>query len=211
MDVIGPVTFLTELTAKILGSRSNRPRLGVRILSFRPDRDDRRLVFRASVLNYGRIIASDCAGYWTILDPGLRELSSGQGVFWSPTNDDDYDFRNRQFTSATIEFNERRFCWAELDVTSAAVEGTGVNLFPYDCTKGVYAFTLIVEYGQYKSFDFVGIEVPDRIPTTVSERDAIQGIEVRWKHRRGLGGLRRGQRIQSFVANTDYHNYVRPI
>ena len=35
MDVLGPVTFLTDLTGKILGSRANRPRLSVKILSLR--------------------------------------------------------------------------------------------------------------------------------------------------------------------------------
>ena len=35
MDVLGPVTFLTDLTSKILGSRANGPRLSVKILSLR--------------------------------------------------------------------------------------------------------------------------------------------------------------------------------
>jgi hypothetical protein len=130
-------------------------------------------------------------------------------VFWSPANDD-YDFRNRQLTSATLEFNERRFCWAELDVTNAAVVGTSIHLFPYICPEGLYTFALIVEYGQYKSFDFVGIEVPKRIPSSVSEFDAIQQVGVQWSSRRGPKGLWRTWRIRNSVANTDYHNYVRP-
>lgn len=78
-------------------------------------------------------------------------------------------FRKRQFTSATLEFNERRFCWAKLDVTSAAVVGTNIHLFPYVCAEALYTCALIVEYGQYKSFDFVSIEVPERIPSSIFE------------------------------------------
>ena len=119
-------------------------------------------------------------------------------------------FRNRQCTSAILEFNERPFCWAELDVTNATVVGTNIHLFPYVRAEGLYTLALIVEYGQYKSFEFVGIEVPERMPSSISEVDAIQQVCVEWNSRHGPKGLWRTWRIRNFVANTDYHNYVRP-
>ena len=167
-------------------------------------------MFRASVLNYGRAVASDCEGFWTVFGPGFQELESGSTVFWSPGADDDYDFQNRKFTSAVIKFNERRFCWAEFDVVSTPVKGTRIQLFPYACPAALFIFALVVQYGQYKSFDFVGLEVPKRIQTGVPAEGAIEKIEVKWDHNRGLRGLVRSYRMNRFIAETDYHNYVRP-
>jgi hypothetical protein len=210
VDVIGPAGFLTNLIGRIAYVRSNRPRLAVKIILYRPDKGRKRLVFRASVLNCGQVIASHCEGFWTIFAPDFSEVSSGNSVFWCPADDKDWNFQNREFRSAAIGYNERRFCWAELDITRMPVEGTNIRLFPYSCASGCYAFALVVEYGQYRSFDFVGIDIPKYILGSASEGDAIDMISVRWQYRHGLSGLRHARRIRKFVASTDYHNYVRP-
>src|SRR5438034_11208565 len=103
MDVLGPLQFLTDLAGKAVTWKADRPRLGVRIISFRPDTATGRWIFRASVLNYGRIAACGCEGFWSLFDSELRELCSGSGVFWVPAQDDDYDFENRSCRAATIE------------------------------------------------------------------------------------------------------------
>ena len=146
MDVAGAGSFLADLIGRIAGAWSNRPRLGVKIISFRPDPARRRLVFRASVLNYGRATATHCEGFWTIFGPDFNEVESAKAVFWCPLKDDDYDSDNREFTLATIRYNERRLCWAELHITEARVKGTGMRLFPYDCRAGRYTFALVIEY-----------------------------------------------------------------
>jgi len=210
MDIEGPAGLLTDLVGRIAAARSNRPRLGVRIILYRGDMARQRLIFRASVLNYGRVAASDSHGFWTIFTPDLEELSSGRSVFWSPANDEDYDFQDRRFTSAAVEYNERRFCWAELVITESPVAGTNIRLFPYDHPAGRYTFALLVEYGQYKSFDFVGLDLPARIRPKTPVNDAIHTLGVSWSRRRWVGGFLRSRRLARFVAKTDYHNYVRP-
>lgn len=210
MDIFGPLSFVTDLVSKVIGRTSNRPRLGVRIISFRPDPAAKRWVFRASVLNYGRIGAVGCEGFWSLFDPALREVSSGTGVFWAPAADNDYDFENRNSKSTTIGFNERRFCWAELDVTPEPIEKTNIRLFPYDSAHGLYTFALVIEYGQYKSFDFVGLNVPKSINASTPLDQVAEKIDLQWKHRCGLRGQRRFLRLRTFIAQQDYHNYVRP-
>lgn len=162
------------------------------------------------MLNCGRVVASDCMGFWTIFDPSLREISSGRGVFWSPVVDNDYDFLNRESTAAAIEFNERRYCWAELDVINVPVEGTGTHLFPYECPEGLYTFALVIEYGQYKSFDFLGMAVLERISSSIKVKDAIDKLKLNWNLRRGVRGFVRYKRLNKFIAKMDYQNYIRP-
>ena len=210
MDVVGPANFLTNLIGRIADFWFNRPRLGIKIILFRPDTVQKRLIFRASVLNYGRVIASNCEGFWTIFSPDLHEISSGGSVFWCPPHDEDYNFENRVLTSVDIEYNEKRFCWAELYITEAPVNGTNIHLFPYDYPAGRYIFALVIEYGMFRSFDFLGVDIPGRILSPMSVNDAIEKLEIYWNHRRGLKGILRSRQLKSFISKTDYHNYVRP-
>jgi hypothetical protein len=106
MDVAGLLSFLTELFGKVPFHASNRPRLGLKIIEFRRDPIGERWVFRASVLNHGRIAASNCEGFWSIFDQTLREVYSGNSVYWTPTTDDDYHFQNRDVRFATIESSD---------------------------------------------------------------------------------------------------------
>jgi len=209
MDIIGPAGFVTELIAKIAASRSNRPRLGVRIIGVRYDVSQKRLVFRAEVLNYGHLAAMHCEPFWSVFSPTADEISSGMGVFWSPAADDDYDFVNRDARSLTIDYNIRRFCWAELDVSSAPVEGFDVYTFPYEHPAGIYPFAVIVEYGRYKSFDLIGIEIKEQITRSVPESEAIEALGMRWRYGRRWGMRPGFRKIRTFISRTDYHNYVR--
>lgn len=88
MDVFTPISFTVDLCGKMIGAVSNRSRLKIEIISFRPDISGKRWIFRSSVMNYGRIIANDCEGFWSRFDENLKEITCGMAVFWSPKSDE---------------------------------------------------------------------------------------------------------------------------
>ncbi len=206
MDILSPLSFGIDVSSKL----RQRPWLTVRIVLYRPEPSAERLVFRASVLNRGRLAATGCEGFWSVFDPVLKEISSGAAVFWTSPEDNDYDFRDRSCRRVTIETNERRFCWAELDLTPEPVRPTEIHLFPYNHSPGLYTFALLIEYGQYKSFDFVGINVPRRIGVSAPVDKVPERIGVQWEHHRGLRGLIRRCLVYRLIKQHDYHEYVRP-
>jgi hypothetical protein len=160
MDVFTPLSFIVGLFEKIIGYILNRPLLKIDIISFRPDTSERRWIFRSSVMNYGQKTANDCEGFWSLFDDKLHEVTCGMAVFWSPKSDDDYDYKNKDCRVTPIKFNERRFCWAEIDITPEPIKDTNYYLFPYNGSYGIYTLAIIIEYGQFKSYDFIEGIVP---------------------------------------------------
>lgn len=208
MGILAALSYVTDLVGKIAGAHSNRPQLSVEILSFRPDRKGNRWVFRASVHNQGRVVADGCEGFWSLFNPQLKELSSGTSVFWAPQSDDDYDFKNRTCRTARLEYNERRFCWAEIELDTSSRGDRGLRFFGDDGSVGLYTFAIVIEYGQFKAFDFVVINVPHDI-VSLSSDDEVWDFAPS----RGAGGVRgvlHRSRVRKHISRIDYHNYVRP-
>jgi hypothetical protein len=207
MDVFTPISFTIDLFGKMIGAVSNRPHLKIDIISFRPDLSGSRWIFRSSVMNYGRIIANNCEGFWSLFDENLKEITCGMAVFWSPKSDNDYDYKHKERRATAIEFNERRFCWAEIDITPEPIKDTTYFLFPYDGSKGIYTLAMIVEYGQYKSFDLIELSIPSRI--TLSTSPEILNENINWYKPHFLKRILKRWHLGRHIKRIDYHNYIR--
>jgi len=208
MDFLTPLSYITDLVGKIGGVLSKRPRLSVEIIRFRPDSKDKRWIFRASVINRGPLAADGCEGYWSLFNPQLQEISAGTGVFWAPQSDDDYDFENRTFRTARLEYNERRFCWAEMELIAKSENGSEMHFFPYDGSVGPHTFAIVIEYCQFKAFDFVVINVPCRFTSSCQFDEVSDSIQ--WGQPGGLRGMLHRFKVRKHIVNVDYHEYMRP-
>ena len=206
MDIFAPITFLTDLLFNFIGIFSNRPRLDVKIIESYTDIKNSRFVYRASVINLGRVEARNCEGFWAIFDSKGIELSSGTSVYWSPEEDNDYDFKKRNRNKPVIQFNERRFCFAEIDMPR---ESIGKYFFPFGDSLGKHILVMIIEYGKYKAFDFIYLNILNRLSPNDSNEKIESNISWEWPNK--LQHVKQYAKLKKHISKIDYHNYIRPV
>jgi hypothetical protein len=209
MNVLTPIWFLIDLADRTRGVLLSQPSLVMKILTVRLDSVKSRWIVRTSVLNRGREEALSCEGFWSVFDPTLRIKVSGTSCYWSPLTDDDYDFENRNERIANIRFNERRFCWAELDVVQEQGHG-GIGLFPSNGAEGQHVLAMIVECGRFKAYDYIALNMPDPFGIGgLLDRDP-RIFDIGINRPGGLKEFRRRWRVRRYIRYIDFHNYVRP-
>lgn len=208
MDILAPISFFKELLFQGIGAFYNRPRLVINILETSTDLKRSRLVYRASVINNGRIEASHCEGFWAIFNSQGKEISAGTSVYWAPKEDNDYDFLKKDIESCSIKYNERRYCFAEIDIPKEPV-AKNYYFFPYDGSIGRYSLALIIEYGKYKSFNFIYLNIAGKL----SPKDSNDKIDSKiiWKWPNKFQHISSSIRFINHISKTDYHNYIRPV
>ena len=197
------------ITKYILKVRSSRPRLKVEIISSRPDNQNSRWIFRAKVVNISKVTSKKCEGFWSIFDSKYQNLESGVSVFWTPELDNNYDYKKRSQKVRDLEPHETAYCWIEISIESHPVEGK-YYLFPYDTKPGMFYMAVVLIYGQFKSFDFLGLNITSIIDRSDDFAGVSGKIEPSWTTRKGLYGLIRRCFLNKFIRSCDYHNYIRP-
>jgi hypothetical protein len=210
MEVITPIWFGVDIGDRFAGALLRRPWLSVRLATLRLDGHRRRWVLRAGVTNRGILTARRCEGYWTVFDPKLTDIESATSVYWSPLKDDDHDFKDRALDTVDIEPHERRFCWAELPLNVHSADGTRETFFPSGHHVGTHAIAIIVQYGQFKSFDYIVLNMPDPFGSGGNLCEGTSVFDIGLAHGRTLKEFKRWWRLSRFIRNVDYHEYVRP-
>lgn len=210
MDPIAIISFLIGLIEKLIGTLTNRPRLKIEITSFIPDSENNRWIIRAKVINVGKIEAKKCEGFWSIFDANFREVESGVSVFWSLESDDDYNYKDYDRRTKDLEYYDRAYCWAEIEINRNPVEGTNYYLFPYNLEPKKFYLTIILEYGQFKSFEFLEIAIISRISHSDDFETVNNNINISWPPRWSLCTLKKRCSLTRVIKTYDYHEHIRP-
>jgi hypothetical protein len=210
MDLITPIWFGVDLDDRLLAGLLRRPWLSVSLATLRLDSKKRRWVLRAGVTNRGIMTAKRCEAFWTVFDPRLKDVESSTSVYWSPLTDDDYDFQNRDLHTVDIEPHERRFCWADMPLDVHLADGAPANFFPGGDFIGPHALAVVVQYGQFKAFDYTIVDMSHPFGGSDKLFGEIEVFDVGLGHARTVRELRRWCTLCRFIRTVDYHQYVRP-
>lgn len=211
--------FLREvanrLTRKLIGKfLKDEPRLKVDITTFREDEENSRWIIRAAVTNVGKHKALKCEGFWSVFDANYHKFTSSNSVFWVPDSDDDYDYEDKNRRIRDLECNERTYCWIDVDIDNSPIEGIvikGIYMFPYGLNPGLYYMAIIIEYGQFRSFDFLELNVKSKIKPTDNFAKLNDKIEIFWGANYSLRRLWRKRFLNNFIREHDYHDALRPV
>jgi len=187
-----------------------RRKVDVRILSIRFDDKDFRWVFRLSVLNKLDHMAIGCRGYWSILDSQYHQIMSGASAYWTPEEDDDYDFMDKSRLSRDIACEERAHSWVELNLVQQPVKPTGKYLFPYSARAGRYYLVVVIQYGAKKDFAFCGLELKSSVHPTDDAQFVNQQIKFLWPANDIYLPTWHHFRLWRAISRTDYYEELRP-
>jgi hypothetical protein len=211
MDFVGLIVAGIGLVERFAARARKRPKLKVQIVSFRPDQDAGRWVFRTKVTNIGGVKAKRVEAFWSVFDASYNWSEGGMSVFWSPESDNDHDYEDRSRRTRDLEGYDRTYCWAEIDICASPVKGTDTCMFPYDSSPGRYYIAVILEYGSFKAFDFVGLKIDARIEPCEDFSAAFNKIDVSWDVRKGVRGVKARRALAKTIRRWNYHDSIRPL